>query len=148
MGQLLKSPDDFCFVLRLRNDSGTSKVARLLQVPDFRSSTIYETLFQPADTSNWYGLVASGSSEDEYESALRTVLNLLTSHRRMLARFTAAGGQIEFTAHQIAAIETATDFKSAPSDQAKYKMFELSLYPAFLQILVKLKIELRVCVWA
>jgi hypothetical protein len=148
MRQLLTNPDDFCFVLTLRHKAGTSKIAKALKLPAFASTTIFETLFQPADSTHWYGLVAHGSRDGEYDSALHSVLELVTSHQARLRKFVASGGELEITAHHIAAVETATDFKSGRQYHAKYKMCELSLYPAMLSALAKANVDLRLCVWA
>ncbi len=148
MGPPLTSPGDFCFVLTLRHKAGTSKIVKALELAPFTSTTIFETLFQPADSTHWYGLVAQGSRDEEYDPALHSVLELVTSHHALLRKFVASGGELELTAHHVAAVETATDFKSGRQDHAKYKMFELSLYPALLSALAKAHIDLRLCVWA
>jgi len=98
--------------------------------------------------SLWQSVVAGGSDDVEFSEALKRTVSVLTRHRKYFDDFTASGGEIHITLNHFVEISTATDFKDGEEDQTKFKLFELDLYPEFMESLAALGIALKLCVWA
>ena len=72
----------------------------------------------------------------------------MARHRKYFDEFTTAGGEIHVTLNHFVEISTATDFKDGEEGKTRFKMFELDLYPEFMESLAAMGIALRVRVWA
>ena len=98
--------------------------------------------------SLWQSVVAGGSDDVEFSEALNRTVSVLTRHRKYFGDFTASGGEIHITLNHFVEISTATDFKDGEEDKTKLKLFELDLYPEFMESLAAMGIALKLCVWA
>jgi hypothetical protein len=138
--------DEFSIDLTLRHESfDPAAISRSLSM---RPSFSVKAGERASSGGVWQSVVAGGSSDAEFSAALKTTVSVLAGHRKFLDDFTASGGEIHITLNHVAEVSIATDFKDGEEDERRFKMFELDLYPEFMDSLAAMGIALKVCVWA
>ena len=85
----------------------------------------------------WLCSFCKGSSNAEFEVALKDVTTLISTHEAFIDRFLEQGGEIELQ------LDSAMDVPEEPGD----KIFELNLYSELLKQLGQKGIDLRIQVW-